>query len=229
MVELVNTRTYNYAHLLIGLLVYLLSLPILFHVGGPVAAMAADLMIVIVILAGVLSIASSPRLRALAWKLLAIALILRLSTTVTSNSIVYMMSVLPVLAFCLLFSWIALKDVLFGGRIDVNRLMGAVSIYLLLGIIWALLYLFVHIIVPGSFSLDETTGHVEELEQLIYYSFVTLTTLGYGDVSPGLPVARTFAYLEAAFGQLYLTILVAALVGMLLSPETNKARASNTE
>ena len=72
-----------------------------------------------------------------------------------------------------------------------------------------------------SIERDLASGGVNEY---IYFSFVTLTTLGYGDVAPIAPLTRALAFLEAAFGQLYLTILVAALVGMLLSRETPGAK-----
>ena len=56
----------------------------------------------------------------------------------------------------------------------------------------------------------------DPVENLLYYSFVTLTTLGYGDITPIHPVARTLAYLEAVIGQLYIAVLIASLVGRYL-------------
>ncbi len=56
-----------------------------------------------------------------------------------------------------------------------------------------------------------------QLTELMYYSFVTITTLGYGDLTPLKPMVRTLAYLEAILGQFYVAILVAWLVGMYLS------------
>ena len=71
--------------------------------------------------------------------------------------------------------------------------------------------------VPGSFA-GITAGNVTELlNQLTYFSFVTLTTLGYGDILPLTPIATSLAYLEAVIGQLYIAILIAGLVGTHLS------------
>ncbi len=76
-----------------------------------------------------------------------------------------------------------------------------------------------YIVSPASIEgIDgpTTEAHAKAI-QFVYYSFVTLTTLGYGEITPASPVAQTLAYMEAVSGQFYLTILVAALVGMLLS------------
>ena len=119
-----------------------------------------------------------------------------------------------VLVFFLLSCSIAVYDVLFGGVIDINRLVGAACIYLLSGSLWGILYFLLNVISPGSFAgiVGETWS--EQLNEFTYHSFVTLTTLGYGDITPVAPVARTLNYLEAVLGQMYLTVLVAALVGI---------------
>jgi hypothetical protein len=112
-----------------------------------------------------------------------------------------------------------MKQILFRGRIDANKLVGSICIYLLLGIIWSLFYIFI-----AYFSSDAFTGLAIATEnntpwelELIYYSFVTLTTLGYGDINPVSGYARSLAYLEAVCGQLYIAILVASLVSSLIS------------
>ena len=116
-------------------------------------------------------------------------------------------------AFCMLTMTIALRDVVMRDRgVDANRLAGAVSVYLLMGLNWAIVFKFLTLVDPGAFtglegSSDQTFLH------LLYYSFVTLTTLGYGDISPVSPVARALAYLEAVSGVMYVAILVASLVG----------------
>ncbi len=120
---------------------------------------------------------------------------------------------------------LAAYDVLFGGHIDVNRLIGAACIYLLSGALWGIVYFLLSVASPGSFAgiVGETWS--EQLNEFIYYSFVTLTTLGYGDISPVLPVARTLCYLEAVVGQFYLTLLVAALVGLHIAGRRSPAPA----
>ena len=93
-----------------------------------------------------------------------------------------------------------------------NRVVGALCIYLLLGVLWAVLFAFVELVEPTAF-LDRGREVGGPIEHFLYYSFVTLTTLGYGDITPVHPVARTLAYLEAVIGQLYIAVLIAGLVG----------------
>jgi voltage-gated potassium channel len=105
-----------------------------------------------------------------------------------------------------------------------DAIFGAVCGYLLLGIIWTLLYSAVETAWPGSFYLpawekEPVTPAITSVPSsfsrdiLSYYSFITLATVGYGDVTPRTPLARTLAWIEAITGQFYLAILVAGLVG----------------
>ena len=120
--------------------------------------------------------------------------------------------------FFVTMALIALHDVILGGPIDGNRLVGAICVYLLLAIAWALVFAVVDVLTAEPmFSNIELRGGAVDFAALLYYSLVTLTTLGYGDIAPLSPLARMLAALEATFGQLYLTILVAALVGKLLT------------
>ena len=97
-------------------------------------------------------------------------------------------------------------------QITSQKIYGALSAYLLIGIIWTLLFMILEFLVPGSFQMGQETDL--RTSQMLYYSFVTLTTLGYGDVVPILPAARSMATLEALMGQLYLVIVVARLVAL---------------
>lgn len=121
-----------------------------------------------------------------------------------------------------LFLVVALAENVFGdGPVDLNRIMGAVSIYLVLGLVWSLLYSLLEILQPGSFTMarhDAGQGHGQTLvSHFIYFSSVTLTTLGYGDIVPISRPARMFSTLEATIGQLYLAIVIARLVGLHIS------------
>ena len=98
------------------------------------------------------------------------------------------------------------------GPVNLHRIQGAVAAYLLLGLVWALAYELVSLLATGAFS--GAGFGAEERPQFVYFSFVTLTTVGYGDVTPVHPVARSLAVAEALTGQLYPAILLARLVSL---------------
>ncbi len=124
---------------------------------------------------------------------------------------------LVLMFFYIWVTWLAARQVLFTGQIDRNKIVGAICIYLLIGLIWALMYLFIAQSVPGAFNGMEQVVWYENFADAAYYSFVTLTTLGYGDISPVTPVARFLVYMEAIVGVFYMAILVASLIGMRVS------------
>jgi voltage-gated potassium channel len=98
---------------------------------------------------------------------------------------------------------------------------GALVVYLLLGVLWGFIFALLESLRPGSFEIP--AGLIEENRLLfIYYSFITITTLGFGDITPLTAPARSLSLLEAVFGQLYLAVLVARLVGLHISQSKNK-------
>jgi voltage-gated potassium channel len=121
------------------------------------------------------------------------------------------------LCFFLWTTWLVAHQVLFTGTITSNDIVGAICIYMLLGLIWAILYLFIAEIVPGSFNGLPQAPWLENFAAAIYFSFVTITTLGYGDISPILPLARFLVIMEAIVGVFYMAILVASLIGVRMS------------
>ncbi|WP_236621331.1 potassium channel family protein [Rhodopirellula sallentina] len=132
-----------------------------------------------------------------------------------------------IIVFVLLL--IALGESVFSSaRNHLNRIFGAICIYIVMGLLFALVYSLLEIFQPGSFSLavlpEDSAGHQETLSRLIYFSNVTLTTLGYGDIQPVSRPARNFATLEAMVGQLYLAIVVARLVGVHIATDTSNPK-----
>lgn len=124
---------------------------------------------------------------------------------------------LLLLCFFIWATWLAARQVLFSGAIDANKIVGAICIYMLLGLIWAFLYLVIAETVPDSFNGLSQAPWLENFSAAIYFSFISLTTLGYGDISPVLPLARFLVYMEAIVGVFYMAILVASLIGIRLS------------
>jgi len=114
-----------------------------------------------------------------------------------------------------------LADIADERRMRADSLAGAAAGYLLLGVGWGLLFVAVERFAPGSFHLAEhfadRATEAELTDLMLYYSFVTLTTLGYGDISPVTPAACTLAWVEAVTGQFYIAIVVAGLISVLVS------------
>lgn len=134
----------------------------------------------------------------------------------------YYLHLLILFCFYLWAIWLAGKQILFDGKIDFNRIVGAICIYLLMGLIWAMMYLFIAQAVPGAFNGIEQMIWYHNFADVAYYSFVTLTTLGYGDISPVAPVAKFLVYMEAVVGVFYMAVLVASLVGIGINEAQKK-------
>jgi voltage-gated potassium channel len=103
-----------------------------------------------------------------------------------------------------------------------DSILGAICGYLFLGLGWAVLYSLLEHVQPGSFTLSEALASSGKESRppgdiLTYYSLVTLTTVGYGDVVPATPISRTCAWMEASSGQFYVAVVVAGLISMLVT------------
>lgn len=111
------------------------------------------------------------------------------------------------------------------GPVTGYRVMGGIAGYLLIGYTWAYAYQLVTERVPDAinFVAGMADSNARQPMHLIYYSFITLTTAGYGDVYPVHPAARSLAMTEALVGQLYIAIMIASLVGMALQARSGEA------
>ena len=121
------------------------------------------------------------------------------------------------LFFLGLLTFLILAQAFRQGPTTSHRITGAVAGYLLLGLIWSQAYDLIALSIPGAFSVSGNPApkDAETLQsQLFYFSFVTLTTLGYGDIVAVHPMARTFAILEGVIGQLFPAILISRLVSL---------------
>jgi hypothetical protein len=113
--------------------------------------------------------------------------------------------------------WVVARATFAPGRVTYHRVVGAVLLYLTVAVIFASLYTFVGTLVPKAFAGMAVEDSPALASRLIYFSFATLTTTGYGDVSPVDPIARSLCNLEAIFGQLYPATLLARLVTLQLA------------
>jgi voltage-gated potassium channel len=207
-------RQYNYVLLLGGLLLMLLGGSIDAESPNLSTGVGFDITILSVFVFGIWSLLRSRIAFISGWVLAGLTFALAVGAQFTDLLILQYLALTTLLIFLFISCSIAVYDVLFGGVIDINRLVGAACIYLLSGSLWGIAYYLLSVASPASFTgvSGETWG--QQLNEFTYYSFVTLTTLGFGDIAPSAPIARTLSYLEAVLGQLYLTVLVAALVGI---------------
>ena len=121
------------------------------------------------------------------------------------------------LAFLTIATVAVLWDVLSSRDVNADKVWGAISVYVLMGVSWGILYSLIGRYYPESFNLP--TDLAEKMKSpgadtMIYYSFVTLSTLGYGDITPAVKTTRVLSALEALTGQIYLAVLVARLVAI---------------
>jgi multidrug transporter EmrE-like cation transporter len=125
-----------------------------------------------------------------------------------------------------------LSRVLDRSPVNQDKILGAICVYVLIAIIFSFVYEVIYILDSNAIHLGVIHGDATTPQQFwvfTYFSFVTLTTLGYGDVFPITPVARSMATLEAVLGSLYLAILVARLVSLTDAVPTRHDRGAHTQ
>lgn len=201
--------------LLLGLLVVLIFVvyplaPI--SLGSPHGALVYSLLLV----SGVAALGGTHRWMGRVAALLAVGWILVeiLIAAIPSKNL-YVVEAATALMALVFLEMTILVQVFRPGRITVHRIEGAVAVYLLIGLSWAWLYALILLLDPTAMSASGTQEqNLIQGTNLLYYSFVTLTTVGYGDIVPVHPLARSFSNLEALYGQLYPAILIGRLVSL---------------
>ncbi len=140
------------------------------------------------------------------------------------------------LIFVLMIGLMMMKDI-FNNEVNGNRVAGAICVYVLGGFFFAILHMM--ILLHDSHAYKDTSGEnlavvsgelaAQEVYPIfVYYSFCTLSTAGFGDIVPVSRTARTMSWLEAIAGQIYLTVLVARLVGLHIASSTSKPASAST-
>ena len=220
MVSTYNNKTlkwidrHRYFLLLVATLMVLILPP--FSGGGPVSEILFWLSLTFLFIQSMIA-ANLKK----AWKIVirAIVIIMILLTWlqpigIESKSV----TILKNASFALFFIFIVyylLKFIRTSSKVNSNVLITSVNIYLLLGIIWGSLAALLNKIYPDAYNVPDHLISSTNLH-LFYYSFITMTTVGYGDITPQIPQTQTLAYLMAITGQLYVAIIIAFLVGKLL-------------
>jgi voltage-gated potassium channel len=169
-------------------------------------------------------LAERRRRNIIGWSLAGAAVIERVLTVVWPSHTLYVIGTLCYLLFFGFVAWQELRAVLRQGVVTAETISMSISVYLLMGISWGLLYVMIYLRHPLAFSLGGSTGPLTEstlFPVLVYFSLTTISTVGFGDITPVLMQARYAAVAEAITGQFYLAILVARLVGMHMSHSKN--------
>ncbi len=207
----------NFSYLTVALVILLFVSAVIDQLEHDLSQRFVEAAIVLTLVVGVWSLRKEPVWFRTGLGLVAAIALVSVTSLVVDLAGLHFVHMVALLGFLILTTWQAARHVLFTGAIDRNKIVGAICIYLLLGLIWAVLYLVIAEVFPTSFHGLPAAPWYEVFPDFIYFSFVSLTTLGFGDISPALPVPRFLVYMEAVVGQFYIAIVVATLVGARLS------------
>lgn len=208
----------NFSFLLVALLVFLIGVPIAIDLELFSSEILRAISYSALLAIGLWSLRSSGRAFSAAIAFVIVGIVLNILFAYYKQTVFQTCSTIALLAFLFLATGTAMKQIAVGNNISANRIVGAICVYLMLGIIWALSYGLLEVMIPGSFGgLTDGEATLGWSPDWVYFSFVTMTTLGYGDVLPLTFFSRTLAYFEAIVGQFYLAVLVAGLVGAYLT------------
>jgi len=210
-------REARFGYLLAGLMAYLILGPLAREIFGEMDGLVLMVALSSILVVGIFSLQESRLLFGVGIALAAIAVLLTISDFfLQENQTLKLIALADIFVFFSISIALAVRHLFQTGPITLNRLLGGICIYILLGMCWSILYMYLIWWQPDSFAgavLDTPDNPL--FWDMIYFSFVTLTTLGYGDITPAEPVARALAYTEAVVGQLYIAILIGTLVGNL--------------
>ncbi len=179
-----------------------------------------DAFLTLIVLSMLYTITDKKRVYYFGWFLASIMLLSLWLKYFISPDAFATLSMLAGAFFTLVVTSQTLQFILSSKTVTREVVYAAMLVYFLLAQLWAMVYTFLDRIDPASFNLAGGQGDFLIFE---YYSFVTLTTLGYGDITPLTKVAKAFSVLEAVVGQLYLVVVVAWFVGMLVARRSDNS------
>ena len=212
-------RRNNFSYLLAGLLIFIIVLPVAYDLGLISLRVSIILAICSLLAVGIWSLRGGGRLYSFGMLLVIAGIVLSVLSIARDDDRLLIVSKLLLFVFLMLAVFNALRQVATGNDINMNRIVGAICVYLMLGVMWSVGYSVLEFSQPGSFG-----GLTQQIAPAwnpdwIYFSFVTITTLGYGDILPLTQSARSLAFAEAIVGQFYIAVLVAVLVSAYISAQ----------
>lgn len=213
---MIETRA-NFGFMLVGLIVLWAVAPVLALASSAIAQIVLYLALGAALILGAWSLSRERRFFLIAASITVIAVVCSGIAYLTGNAFATFLVLSLQIVFWLMCALFVGRHVLAPGPVDKNRIAGGICIYMIAGVVWSCAYTLVYQLLPDAFNGIGAVPFEGQLSEMLYFSFVTLTTLGYGDVTPAHPITRWMAQLEAVFGQLYIAILIASLVGMWIA------------
>jgi len=210
-------RSGNFAWLLLALIIFLIGVPVADEFDAIGRSLARAFAFSTLLGIGAVSLRGAGKLFGVAMFFVVAGIILNIVATGLSSPTLILGSFVFISGFLLTAIFYTFKRIATENNVSANRIIGAIVVYLLLGVLWSVAYTMVELSWPNSFRGFEVGGHSQWDSEWLYFSFVTMTTLGYGDIAPVSALARVLAYMQAVFGQFYIAILVAGLVSAHIS------------
>ena len=189
-----------------------------YFVNGPLGLIVFSLLVTFVLISAVITISGRSKFAILAVILIIPSLILSWATLISdSNELLLLSKTFSLGVLALVTFSIFLEVVRSKTPIPKHVIWGAIAVYLLIGMSFAMLFQLTEVVTAGSFYYGVDPSKVLNFSDFIYFSYVTLATLGYGDIVPMTSQARSFAILEAITGSLYLAVLIAKIVSLSIA------------
>ena len=204
----------NFIYLLLSLVALLFSSAIADDFPGGFGEDLFSLVSVLMLIVGIKSLRQEVTLRRIVYTLAVTLGVLTLLWRLYPSKITALLILLIFLLIFVSAFTLSVRQILFEGRVDGNKIIGSLSLYLLIGLIWTVIYMILILFDPGAFNGIGEAEWRTLFSRVAYYSFVTLTTLGYGDISPSNHVGEFFAYMEAVVGVFYMAIFVSSLINL---------------
>jgi len=175
----------------------------------------SDILFNLIILAGVFSVLTRWRKQLFFIIVALLVSLLRIVSFVTDNLAVQLIGYAFAIIFFALLARMVLQHIFKDGPVNHFRIEGSIVVFMIIGIIYAWLYTLLESLLPGSFSITESAQHYHDLfSQFLYFSFVTMTTLGFGDMIATGSLAKSLVIFQGMIGLLYPVILIARLVSL---------------
>lgn len=224
-------KKHSFAILLISLFVMLLGSPFASKMAHGLFGLSAQAsiapMVVILTISSVLALWATVKNKTMAVVFGGAALLLIFLSSIFSQDILTLIHLVGQLLFLLYVTTIIANAVFRAPVVNNNILCGAACLYMLVGVLIGFVYCLIEFANPNSFQVTNFDGSVPHKALLvdpgwlIYFSFTTLTTVGFGDILPTSPTSRAFAALEAVLGQIMVVVIIARLVGLNVAQVTS--------